>query len=113
MRSFGVNDNNDLFIEGGVLKVVLDLRAVLEICEHCAKAVLGEMIFEPTKGMPYFETVWVGNPTTAPFEAAFRSRILAVPGVSEIEELTTGQSDDKMIYTARIRTIYGTGLISG
>lgn len=112
MRCFGVDSNNDLFISGGALNIKLDLQAVLDVCAHAAKAILGEMVFTPNLGMPYFETVWVGNPTTAPFEAAFRIRVAMISGVKEIEELTASQQGDKMIYAARIRTIYGTGIVT-
>lgn len=113
MRSLGVDGNNDLFLSGNSVVTVTDLEAVLEVCAHCAKAVLGEMLYFPAQGMPYFETVWVGNPTTAPFEAAFRARILRIAGVVSIEELTTIQQGDSMSYIARIQTIYGTGSVSG
>lgn len=113
MRSFGVDGNNDLFISGRNLSVVDDLQAVLNVCAHAAKAILGEMVFAKQQGMPYFETVWVGNPSTAPFEAAFRARIAQVPGVSEITSLTTEQVGDSMQYVAVIATEFGTGSING
>lgn len=112
-RCFARDDNNDLFITGGSLSIVTGIEAVLQICEHAAKAILGEMVFEQQKGMPYFETVWVGNPSTAAFEAAFRTRIAEIDGVTGIEELTTGQSGDSMQYSATIVTVYGTGTING
>ena len=71
------------------------------------------MMFAKNQGMPYFQTVWVGAPTTAPFEAAFRGRIPQVAGVTSIEELTTAQVGDKMQYSAVIATIYGTGALNG
>jgi len=74
---------------------------------------LGEMVFEQQQGMPYFQTVWVGAPTTAPFEAAFRERIVQVPGVTGIDELITEQIGDRMQYSATITTIYGTGALNG
>ena len=113
MRTFASDANNDLFIAAGTVAIVTDKEAVLQVCAHAAKAVLGEMVFYPNLGMPYFETVWVGNPSTAPFEAAFRARIMTIEGVAGIEELTTAQVGDSMTYTARIKTIYGTGTING
>lgn len=111
--TFGADANNDLFISGRNLSVVSDIEAVLQICAQCAKAILGEMIFNVTGGMPYFETIWVGGPTTAAFEAAFRLRIPQVEGVTEIQELTTEQVGENMQYSATIVTVYGTGVISG
>lgn len=113
MRTFATDGNNDLFIRGRNLAIDTDLQATLDVCAHVAKAILGEMVFAQQQGMPYFETVWVGAPTTAPFEAAFRERVLLVPGVSNIDELTTEQTEDRMTYSATISTVYGTGAIDG
>lgn len=113
MRSFATDGNNDLFISGRALASVEGLAAVITVCKHAAQAILGEMVFAQDQGMPYFETVWVGNPTTAPFEAAFRERIAAVDGVVEITSLSTAQVGDKMQYVAEVATIYGAGQFNG
>lgn len=113
MRTFATTQTNDFLVSGRSLVLVSDIEAVLLVCRHCAQAILGEMMFAKNQGMPYFETVWVGAPTTAPFEAAFRSRILQITGVTGIEELTTAQVGDKMQYSATIITVYGTGVLNG
>lgn len=113
MRTFATTDTNDFALVGRSLALVTDLQAVLDVCKHCAQAILGEMVLAQEQGMPYFQTVWVGAPTTAPFEAAFRQRIAQVPGVTGIDELTTSQVGDTMTYQAVIVTIYGTGTVNG
>lgn len=113
MKTFATSPTNDLLISGRSMSLVSGVYAVLSVCEHAAKAILGEMVFAQEQGMPYFQTVWVGHPTTAPFEAAFRERILQIEGVTGIEELTTAQTGDTMTYSARITTVYGTGTING
>lgn len=111
--TFQVDDKNDLLMTSGTLTMATGVNAVLLVCEHAAQAILGEMVFATNDGMPYFETVWTGNPTTAPFEAAFRLRIPRIEGVESIEELTTEQVDGRMAYYAVINTIYGQGQING
>lgn len=113
MRTFATTATNDFLVSGRTLVLVSDIEAVLLVCRHAAQAILGEMMFAKEQGMPYFQTVWVGAPTTAPFEAAFRERISRVIGVVGIEELTTAQVGDKMQYSAVISTIYGTGVLNG
>lgn len=111
--TFAIDANNDFLVMNGTLQLATGQQAVLNICEHCAKAILKEMIFAQQNGMPYFETVWSGSPVTAPFEAAFRARIAQVEGVISIDELTTEQVGDAMQYSAVISTVYGTGTING
>lgn len=113
MRTFATTSRNDLAISGRSMRLVTDIDAVLLVCAHAAKAILGEMVFAQEQGMPYFETVWVGAPRTAPFEAAFRQRIQQVEGVVRVEELETTREDDVMSYRAVITTVYGTGTLNG
>lgn len=113
MRTFATTATNDFVISGRSMVLRSNLDAVLLVCRHATLAILDEMIFNKNEGMPYFETVWVGAPTTAPFEAAFRERIMRVDGVTNIEELTTEQVGDKMQYSAVIATVYGTGVLNG
>lgn len=113
MRSFATDGNNDLFIAGRNMAIDVDLQAVMDVCAHCAQAILGEMVLAQSQGMPYFETIWVGGPTSAPFEAAFRQRIAQVSGVTEITSLVVEQVGDRMQYSAEISTIYGAGAING
>ena len=114
MRTFATTTpTNDFLVSGRSLVLAGNIDAVLLVCRHCAEAILGEMMFAKNQGMPYFQTVWVGAPTTAPFEAAFRERISQVAGVTGIEELTTAQVGDKMQYSAVINTIYGAGTLNG
>lgn len=112
-QCFSTDQNNDLQIVAGRLAIVSSRDAILQICAHAAKAILGEMVLAIDQGMPYFETVWVGGPTVAPFEAAFRTRIMQIQGVEAIEELTISQTGNTMVYSAQIRTIYGTGPLNG
>ena len=113
MRSFAVTAANDLAISGRSMDFVTDIDAVLAVCAHCARALLGEMVFAQQDGMPYAETVWVGGSSAAPFEAAFRRRILRVEGVVRIDYLETEISGGVMTYRATIVTEYGSAVLNG
>ena len=113
MRSFATDETNDLFITGRTLTLSVDLQAVLNVAKHAAQAILGGMVLAKDQGMPYFETVWSGQPTAAIFEATFRERIARIDGVSEIASLETRQVGDAMRYSATIVTTYGVGALNG
>lgn len=113
MKTFATTSTNDLAIAGRSMTLKQDLDAVLLVCAHCARAILGEMVFAQQQGMPYFETVWSGASSSAPFEAAFRQRIQQVEGVLRVEELEVTRVDDVMAYRATIATVYGPGVLNG
>jgi len=113
-QTFAVNASNDLYIDGsGNLAIFYNRDAVLQNCEHVAKAQLGEMVLDTDQGIPYFQTVWNGVPNLPQFQAALRRAFLGVADVVEVVSLIVSQVDDGLGYTAIIRTIYGTGAING
>jgi hypothetical protein len=107
MRTFTVDKNNDLVIKSGRLGISTDLLATKQVCEQAVKAILGEMVLNVDEGMPNFETIWQGNPNVAQFEAFVRSRILEVDGVIDIISLSSDLINDKLVYNAEIKTVYG------
>jgi hypothetical protein len=113
-QTLGVNSSDDIYLDSsGNLVVVSGLDAVLQTCEQVAKTLLGECVLNTTLGVPYFETVWNGSPNVQQFTAGLRTAILSVPDVVEIVSLITSQNGDVLSYTAVIRTVYGSGAISG
>lgn len=117
-------DTNDLYLDqNGNIAIIYDLEAVLQACGQAAKTILGEMVLQTNQGIPYFESVWNGVPNLPQFEAVLRTAWLAVPGVLEIVRLVTTQTNNvvipgtsitttALIYSATIRTEYGTGNIA-
>lgn len=112
MKAIGTDANNDIVVSGNRVYMVQDLQAIMTVAKACAQAILGEMIYAKNKGMPYFQTVWVGAPSTVPFEAAFRARMLEIPGVTEVQDFEALQNGDVLEYSARLVTIYGEGTVS-
>jgi hypothetical protein len=112
-QTIATDANNDLFIgEDDRLVMVTGLAAVLQNCEHAAKTILGEMVLAVNEGLPYFQAIWTGAPKVAVFEAAFRTRILAVDGVVSIDALGFEISGEVLTYAATIQTVYGPGDIA-
>lgn len=109
-KMIAVNDQNDLYIgPDGNLALVFDIEAVKQACEHAVKAILNEMIYNSNNGVPYFETIWRlgGSPNLSQYEAAVRATILAVDGVTGIQELDISINNNQLSYSATINTIYG------
>lgn len=111
---FAVDKSNDLFINNdGHMAINRQLDAVIQACEHVAKAQLLEMVLNQERGVPNFETIWNGSPNVIQFEAYLRRNLLSVKDVLEITALDITVRDNVLLYTAEIRTIYGTGVING
>lgn len=107
--TFAVDANNDLYLgTDDRLAMVTGAAAVGQACAHAAKTILGEMVLATDEGLPYFEAVWNGTPNLAVFEAALRTALLEVDGVTDITALSMVVSGGVLTYAATIVTVYGT-----
>jgi len=108
LRTLGTNNNNDLYIApNGQLAINSDLSALSQTCEHVVKTMMGELILQGDTGIPNFQLIWGGAPNIAQAENAIRESLLNVIGVEDVTELSAFVSNDKFVYNATIKTIYG------
>jgi hypothetical protein len=113
--SFALNSASDLYIGlDGNLAVVTGVDAVQQDCICAMSAQLGEIIYEPSSGMPYLTTVWLQT-NLVQFEAAARATLLSVPGVTKVASFsativqvqnTSGGFDNVLNYAATLNTTY-------
>lgn len=118
--SANVNSNvpsvayDDIYLDSrGNISLSYDIEAVLQACAQAAQTVLGEILFNVNQGIPFFQTIWNGVPQVQQYTAALRVAFLNVPNVVEVVSLMTTQINNDFQYTAVIRTIFGSGGISG
>lgn len=108
---------NDIYLDDdGNIALSFDLQALVEQCSQVGRTLLGEMVLNTDLGLPYFQTMWTGVPNIPQFVAALRQSFLNVNGVIEVVSIEHTQGDlqpsDTFSYTATIRTIYGTGVVT-
>jgi hypothetical protein len=108
-----VNGNRDIFLDNkGNLALVRNVLAVKESAQEAAQSQAGEMIYAVDRGIPNFKVVWNGAPNVAQFEAALRRELLRVTDVIGVPEIRTQLVGEKLVYTATIKTPYGTQVLT-
>ena len=113
-RTFGTNANSDIYIGRDGNLVVLDgIEAVSAACETATYAIIGEMIYSENRGIPYFETVWVGSPNYAIFRTYLINTLLSVDGVLNVQELSLAVDSGVLSYSATILTRFGVAALNG
>lgn len=113
MRTILVDENGDRVTKNGLFVYLIDLDAVKQTCEQVMRQQLKELQYDQTKGVEYFLNVFTGDPNFQLFESQARTQILNVNGVIGISVFTYEQSENELLYTATIKTIYGIGGING
>lgn len=112
IKTLKIDANGNPVITNGNFTFITNIDAVLQICEQIMKTQLGEYQYNQTKGIDYFGNVFTGSPNFQRFEVQARTQLEASNGVIRVESLNYSLSDNTMIYTATIVTIYGTGTIT-
>jgi hypothetical protein len=109
-----VDSKNDLYLDSGNnIAVASGLTAILQACETATKAQLAEMLLETGKGIPNFQTVWIGAPNVPLWTSYIRSTLAAVQGVQQVVSLEVFQRGNTLTYTATIKTQFGNAVING
>lgn len=107
-KTFGTNSDNDIYLgRDGNLVVLNGLEAVTAACESATRALLNEMIYSINRGIPYFETIWVGSPNYAVFRNYLINTLLGVDGVLSVQSLSLTVAEGVLNYTATIATKFG------
>ena len=111
--TFETDSNNDLMLgPDGNLSMVSGLDAVIQQCEELMETVLGELIYDQTKGIDYDGTVWAGNPDLVKFERQARAQLLSVGTIQNVTDFTIEIVGDILRYTAIINSTLGDGTIT-
>jgi hypothetical protein len=114
MKTFAVDENNDIFLDkNGNLAIDFNAEAVSSVCGQVVKTTLGELVYNTSAGIPYFETIWNGNPRAQQFQAAIRTAILQVPNVIQTQDFTYNQVNDVFNYSVNIVTTFGGSVVNG
>jgi len=113
MKTIRTGTNNDLYISAGKIAIGTELTALIDVCEKVVQTMLGELVFQGDEGIPNFELIWNGAPNVAQAEASIRNALMGVDGVLDVPELIAFVQNNTFVYSATIKSIYGTGAIGG
>ena len=86
MKDLRLNEDGDLHITDDGDIAFTD--SVLQAIKIRLKWFLGEWRINTTYGMPYYDEVFIKNPSTALIEDRVRTEILSVDGVQAVESIS-------------------------
>ena len=86
MKDLRLTEDGDLYVtEDGDVQFT---DSVLQAIKIRLKWFLGEWRINTTDGMPYYDEVFIKNPSTALIEDRVRTEILSVDGVQAVESIS-------------------------
>lgn len=87
MADIKLNSSGDIDLSTGDIQLTSGLEAIAQALRIRLKFFKGEWFLSPDVGMPYFEKIFVKNPSVQLINSIFRKAILACPGVKDVKDI--------------------------
>lgn len=79
-----LNQNNDIFVEGGRIAIVRDGAEVVQHVRTRLLFYMGEWVLDNLAGVPYFEEIFQKPADLGQIEMVLKNEIFRTPGVNRI-----------------------------
>ena len=113
MKCFGLNENDDIFIEDGKLKIYSDQEAVAQVATNIVCTVKGEVYLNQNRGIPYFEILFNNKPNTALFKYYALNLLRQVQEIKSVTGMKIIKDKNLLKYSLNLDTIYGKVVTNG
>ena len=107
MKCFGLNENNDLFIEEGKLRIYKDQEAVAQTAVNVVCTVKGEVVLNQERGIPYFNILFNNRPNSALFRYYALNLLNQIPQINKVTDMKIIKDKNLLKYSLNLDTIYG------
>jgi hypothetical protein len=113
MQTLNTDENNDLFLDGKNIALATGVQAVAKVCEQVVQTQRGELQFDITRGIPWFETVF----SSIRYIKLWASdMVLAFESVANVTVVTSFKyevKDRAVKYVAQINSTFGKVALNG
>jgi hypothetical protein len=109
MLDIKINDQGEFVIENGDLVLIDEKEQVASYLKAKLGTIKGEWFLDVTKGLPYFENIFVKSPNLPVVEAIFKTAILEEDFVTELVKfnMTFNPIVSKLTIDFIANSIYG------
>jgi len=104
MSDILLNDDKDIDITEGDLRLTSDptLGGLVKVKQRLSQRFqffLAEWFLDRTRGIPYYEQVFVKNPNPGVIDAVFKNEILSEPNIRELRSFSLDLEPDTRVLT--------------
>jgi len=107
MKTLATDENNDIYLTNNGYTFLEGKEAVAAVAENVLRTHRGELQFDVTRGIPWFETVFSSIRNLPAWSAQMVIAIKKVQGVTGLVSFDYQLSGSLVEYVAKIKTIYG------
>lgn len=111
-RDIALDADGDWDVSGGDLVLVYDGAAILQAISIALRFFKGEWFLNTEAGLAYYQSVLVKNPDPTVLQSIFSKAILAVEGVTAINDLSLSLDTSTRTLSVSFRVATDAGLLS-
>ena len=114
MKTIAINENNDIYLTpSGNLALKQDLEAMGDIFVNKSQTVRGELQFDTTKGIDFYNTIFNSPSEPELFQSELTEQLENTAETDRIYSYSSSINDGVYLYTADIITSYGNITLNG
>lgn len=104
-----MDENGDFAVRNGDFYFVEGVDATIQFLNQRLRLFLAEWFLDETKGIPYFDEVFIKNPNPIVLDSIFKTTIIETPGVLEllVFNMDIDSARRKLTVSGRIRALDG------
>lgn len=114
MKTIGINENNDIYIDNSNnLSIKFDLRAMGDIFVNKSQTNMGELIYNTTKGIDFYNTIFSSPSYPDLFQNQLLSQLEDTEETQQISNFKAEVKNGVFSYSTEIKTNYGKVSLNG
>lgn len=114
MITIATNDNNDIYLDAiGNLVISEGKDAVAQVCRNAILTIKGELKYDTTKGIPYFDILSQGHADLDTLRFYILKTVQNIEEVQAIKSLNFEANNNEIRYTLTIETKNGEAVVNG
>ena len=109
MQSYALDENNDIIVQAGALRLVTDAAETVQHIRSRILFYLEEWFLDRASGTPWFQEIFVKPVNLANVESIIKTRILGTEGVEVLTSFSMdfNPTSRKLTIDYSAETIYG------
>lgn len=109
MSDFKLDSTGDIEVIDGIVSLTSGIEAKRQHLEQRLKLFFREWFLDQSRGIPYFQHIFVKNPNPVIVDAIFKTEILNTPGILKLDffELDLNETTRELTLSFRAITIEG------
>lgn len=111
MSDIAITTDYEIDIQGGELRLTEGLDSIRQNLKQRLSMFFGEWFLDKSKGLPYYQHIFVKNPNPVVVDAAIKKEVFETPGILEIQNFVLDLDTATRVLSVTLKARTDEGLL--